>query len=149
MHSALIRGGLDGRIIMISLMAASEKPQITVCESDYDRLTTLAEAAEHSRPEIAEFLLGEMNRAVVVADEALPAQVVRMHAEARIRTETGAERTLHLVYPAEANVSEHRISILSPIGAALIGLQEGQSIEWTGANGGTHRLSVLTVRPPA
>jgi regulator of nucleoside diphosphate kinase len=56
---------------------------------------------------------------------------------------TGQERTVLLVYPDEADVSEGKISVLTPIGAALIGLSIGQSIEWQTPAGGWRSLTVL------
>jgi regulator of nucleoside diphosphate kinase len=58
------------------------------------------------------------------------------------------QRRVTLVYPVEADIAEGRISILTPIGAALIGLSQGQSIAWTARDGRRHRLTVLEVRQP-
>jgi regulator of nucleoside diphosphate kinase len=61
---------------------------------------------------------------------------------------TGQERTLTLAYPEDADISSGRISVLTPVGAALIGLSVGQSIEWETASGGLRSLTVLEVRGP-
>src|SRR3546814_3263969 len=56
-----------------------------------------------------------------------------------------AERTVRLVYPAEADIAEGRMSILTPVGAGLIGLSVGQSINWPDRGGIEHRLTIVAV----
>ena len=63
----------------------------------------------------------------------------------RFTTDTGEDRTITLVFPSDADISAGKVSILTPIGAALIGLSAGQSIDWTGRNGHPHRLVVESV----
>ena len=57
----------------------------------------------------------------------------------------GAARRVTLVYPGEADIAEGKVSVLTPIGTALIGLRKGQAIDWTAINGRTHRLTVVSV----
>ena len=64
------------------------------------------------------------------------------------RPDNGVERTVTLVYPAEADIAQNRISVLTPVGTALIGLARGQSITWTARNGTRHVLSVIAVTDP-
>ena len=61
----------------------------------------------------------------------------------------GPARTLTLVYPADESLDAHRLSVMTPVGAALIGLSEGQSISWTARDGREHRLTVVSVMFPA
>ena len=82
-----------------------------------------------------------------MADTSLRSDVVRMGSTLRYATDTGEERTVSLVYPVDANIEAGRISILTPIGTALIGLSSGQSIEWEARDGRSHRLTVEHVAP--
>jgi regulator of nucleoside diphosphate kinase len=61
---------------------------------------------------------------------------------------TGRVQTVTLVYPQEADISKGRISVLTPIGTALIGLPVGKSIDWATRTGETKRLTVLKVCAP-
>jgi regulator of nucleoside diphosphate kinase len=64
------------------------------------------------------------------------------------RPDNGEDRTVTLVYPAEADISLNRISVLTPVGTALIGLAKGQSITWAARDGNRHVLSVIAVTNP-
>ena len=123
-------------------------PKIVIGQSDHASLTRLATDALERLPAVAEELLTELDRAKLVSDRAVPAHVVRMGSRVTFRAEDGPERRVELVYPGRADISEGRISIMTPIGAALIGLAEGQSIAWTARDGKAHRLTVLKVDPP-
>ena len=61
---------------------------------------------------------------------------------------SGADRTVELVYPKEADISAGRISILTPIGAGLIGLRAGQSIHWPDRDGKERWLRIISVVQP-
>jgi regulator of nucleoside diphosphate kinase len=71
-----------------------------------------------------------------------------MGSTVRYVTDTGDDRTVTLVYPAEADISSGKVSILTPIGAALIGLSPGQSIDWQARDGRFHRLTIESVQRP-
>ena len=96
-------------------------------------------------PDIAEELLAEMDRATVVAADALPADVVRMGSTVTFRTADGRTRRVTLVFGGAADISLDRISILTPVGTALIGLAVGQSITWTTRDGREQELTVVSV----
>ncbi|MCC7281401.1 MAG: nucleoside diphosphate kinase regulator [Acetobacteraceae bacterium] len=125
------------------------KPRIVVSEIDHRRLSDLATGALSKFPDVAEALAYEMDRAEVVAAGAVPQNVVQMGSVVEFRTEAGQQRRITLVYPPEADISANRISILTPIGTALIGLAPGQSIRFATYDGREHALSVLGVEPPA
>jgi regulator of nucleoside diphosphate kinase len=127
---------------------AEPMPTIVVSETDYARLTGLAAAAEEHAPDIASVLQAEMDRAHIVPVDAFPADAVRMGSTVQFRSDTGQQRRVTLVFPGEADIAEGRISILTPIGAALIGLSPGQSIAWSARDGRRHRLTVLSVEQP-
>ncbi|EKF17430.1 nucleoside diphosphate kinase regulator [Nitratireductor pacificus] len=121
------------------------KPSITISETDYERLSGLAEALEDRNPEISETMMAELDRARVVRDSALAGTVVRMGSTLTYTADAGEPKTVTLVYPGDADIEQGRISITTPVGTALLGLKEGQSIDWAARNGQIHRLTVLTV----
>ena len=121
-------------------------PQIIVSNADYERLTDLANASLERLPDVARELLSEMDRAQVVEADAVPANVVRMGSTVTFKSDDGHTRTLKLVYPADESLDQHRISVMTPVGAALIGLAEGQSISWTARDGRRHELTVMKVK---
>lgn len=108
-------------------------PEIIVTKGDHERRFNLALLIEDSTPEVASVLLKEMDRARVV--ESVSADIVQMGSTIEFRTESGPERRVTLVYPGEADIAQNRVSILTPIGAALIGLSVGQSIAWSARDG--------------
>jgi regulator of nucleoside diphosphate kinase len=126
-----------------------QAPKIIVSESDHQRLTDLAMAVQDRMPEVADELLAEMDRAEIASPEKIPGNVVRMGSTLRFRSDDGQEREVTLVFPGEADIAQGKISILTPVGAALIGLSEGQSIMWATRDGEKRRLTVLSVAAPA
>jgi len=130
---------------MSKQLGADVLPNIVVSQPDYESLTGLAEAVEDRLPEIASVLQAEMERAQVVAVNAVPANVVRMGSTVEFQPDGGQRRRVTLVFPGDADISEGKISILTPIGTALIGLAPGQSIAWVARDGRRQRLTVLAV----
>jgi len=122
-------------------------PNITLSTSDHQRLSLLALSGPGSDPDAADDLLNELDRASIVTDARLPGDVVRMGSLVRFRAGRD-ERTALLVYPAEADIASGRISVLTPVGAALIGLRTGQSISFRTRDGRPQMLTVLRVLPP-
>lgn len=126
------------------------KPNIRISETDHLRLSALANAVAARSPAVSEELFAELERARIVPDSSLSADVVRMGSTVTFKPDNGDAKTVMLVFPSEADISASKISILTPIGTALIGLSLGQSIMWTSRDGHFHELSVLDVskRPP-
>ncbi|MGE0259560.1 MAG: nucleoside diphosphate kinase regulator [Alphaproteobacteria bacterium] len=123
-----------------------KKPNITLLAAEHDRLSALADAAAQSDPEAADMLAEELERARVVNRLHAPKNIVRMGSDVLFRDDTTKEiRRVSLVFPNEADISRNKVSVLTPIGAALIGLRAGQSIAWRTRNGETRRLTVLKV----
>jgi regulator of nucleoside diphosphate kinase len=119
-----------------------ERPPIVLTGADRARLTTLADAATQDNPDVARFLHEELARADVVPEGA--AGSVTMGSEVKFTDHRSPRvRRCKLAYPDETNDS-HSISVLTPIGSALLGLGPGQSINWTDA-GTEQRLTVLEV----
>lgn len=130
---------------MIELTQHSTKPSILVSDIDYKRLSGLAAAAGGGFADIAEELQIELERARVAPAAALPADVVRMGSTVEFRSDDGQQKRVTLVFPGDANIAEGRISILTPIGVALIGLSAGQSMTWLSRDGRKHELTVIGV----
>lgn len=117
---------------------------IIVAESDYQRLSALIEAAQSAA---AEALDAELSRAEIVADILLPPDTVAMGSTVTFRDrDSGEQTTVTLVYPREADVDRMRISVLSPVGSALIGLGIGGAIDWPLPGGRQRRLEVIAVK---
>jgi len=123
----------------------SQKPSIVIGETHHQRLNKLALAAADRLPDISDGLLLELERARVVSDTAVPRNIVRMGSTVEYETDTGDGRTVTLVYPKDADISEGRISVLTPIGTALLGLSAGQTMGWTTRDDRRHKLTVLAV----
>ncbi|MEO8684700.1 MAG: nucleoside diphosphate kinase regulator, partial [Devosia sp.] len=128
---------------MPSMTSLNLRPELVLGEADHRKLVALALAGIGHSSEAGDDLLYELERAQVVSDEALPAAVVHMGSRVTYRPDNGDARTVTLVYPVDADISAGRISVLTPIGTALIGLSQGQSITWTARNGQRHVLTVL------
>lgn len=126
----------------------NRKPAITVTRTDSERLGRLAESFADRNPLVAEELLAELDRAKLIDDGRLAADVVRMGSSLRFTSDLGEDRRVTLVFPGEADIAEGKVSILTPIGVALIGLAAGQSIDWIARDGRTHRLTVESVDVP-
>jgi regulator of nucleoside diphosphate kinase len=123
-------------------------PRIVVSAREAERLTALGNAALQRWPDMADSLLRELERADVVPDPLMPPNVVRMNSIVEFETDGGQKRKVQLVFPPEADIGAGKISVLTPIGTALIGLSPGQSMTWSGNDGREHRLNVLTVGTP-
>lgn len=116
---------------------------LILTKADFENLTSLINTAN---AKAAELLEEELNRASVVPDGELPADVVSMNSQVRFQDlETEKETVVTLVYPHDANIEESKISILAPVGSALIGLRVGQVIQWPVPNGKEKRFKVLSV----
>ena len=116
---------------------------IIVAEPDHDLLTDLALAGLDKAPG-AVLLFEELARAKVAP--LLPPFVVGIGSVATFTYNDSRYRDYMLVYPQTADFAKHRISVLTPVGAMLLGLAEGQSIDWAADDGVTHRIALEQVR---
>jgi regulator of nucleoside diphosphate kinase len=123
-------------------------PNIVVTTEDHRMLSKLAYAGINEASTVADDLLYELDRASVLPPEQVPLDVVRMGSLVRYRTTDGDQRDVTLVFPADADIERNRISVMTPIGAALIGLSKGQSITWLTRDGRKQVLTVLSVAQP-
>lgn len=104
--------------------------------------------AQHDSEHLQE-LAEELERAVVLGADEVSHKVVTMNKPVKVLDlETGARHELTLVTPAEANVDAKRISVLAPLGTALLGYQEGDDVEWL-MPGGLRRLRIESVAEQA
>lgn len=121
-------------------------PQITVSTLDLVRLNALLDSpAAHAQPDLEDLRM-ELDRARVVEPEAMPPNVATMNSTIRFVIEpSGKEFELTLSYPEDVLGRSDRISILAPVGSALLGLSVGQEIEWPVPGGKTVRVRVIDV----
>lgn len=119
-------------------------PAIALARSDHERLMNLTDVLAERDPATADRLAAELDRARVVADHRLPGDTVRMGATVRFRLD-GEERQAQLVYPGDADIAAGRISVLTPVGTALIGLKVGQGLGWVGNDGRPHAVEIVAV----
>ncbi|GGC36468.1 hypothetical protein GCM10011504_13550 [Siccirubricoccus deserti] len=128
---------------------AALRPPLLMSDEGYAHLVALAEVSQRKNPLVARLLLEEADRAELVPEGELPAAVVTLGSQVEFSdSATGATRQVQLVLPGGADLAEGRISVLSLVGAGLIGLSAGQAIDWPTQDGRLRRLSVLQVQPP-
>jgi regulator of nucleoside diphosphate kinase len=109
-------------------------------------IVTQADAALLGMMRLNEALRRELDRAIVVSSEAVPADVATMNSQVRYTDETdGVTRTVALVFPPAARGGSAMVSVLSPVGSALLGLSAGQTIEWEFPDGSRHKIKLEEV----
>ena len=113
---------------------------IIITKTDLQRLLPMLDV--HT----SDSLEGELHRAVIVEPRAVPADVVTMNSEVVYEDcTTFAKRCVRIVYPKDADAARGHVSVLAPIGSALLGLRVNQSIEWR-VPSGTKRIRVVEIR---
>jgi len=122
---------------------STQEPKIVVTSTDMERLRTLIDT---TAGEQAETLDAELLNAEVVEPTQVPPDVVTMNSRVVYRDEdTHETREVTLSYPKDASLEQGRVSVLAPVGAALLGLSVGQEIEWQLPGGKHKRLRILSV----
>ena len=122
----------------------AQLPPITVSTLDLARLEALLEKQPES--DAVTRLENELDRAKVVAPADVPDNIVTMNSTITFAMASGKETfTKTLCYPRDMDSSNNKISVLAPIGAALLGLSVGQTIEWPAPNGKTLQVSISAV----
>lgn len=125
---------------------SGRRPRLVIDADSMERLEALAHGALRRNPDLADRFLEELGRARVVPLPKLPSNVVAIGRAVTYRDEsTGQEKTIVPVFPEEADIARGRISVLTPIGVALIGLAEGASLHWDTRDGERRMLTVLRV----
>jgi regulator of nucleoside diphosphate kinase len=118
-------------------------PQIYLTQNDLDQLLKLVESQPGKRFEKLE---SELVRANVVSREKIPRDVVTMNSRVIFENETTRERReVTLVYPGSADIDAGKVSVLVPVGTALLGLRAGQSIDWELPGGEKQRFRIVEV----
>ena len=122
-----------------------ELPEIVITGPDHERLSDLLATLPESHPVGAQ-LTAELDRAEVVEPEEIPPDVVTMNSRVVVEELATSDRhVLTLVYPSAADFSQGRLSILAPVGAALLGLRAGQTIDWPLRDGRRKQVRVVEV----
>ncbi|MGH8161807.1 MAG: nucleoside diphosphate kinase regulator [Gammaproteobacteria bacterium] len=124
----------------------SKKPDIVISSRDAERLETLLESLPAQVLPDMEALREELDRADIVAPEKMPPSVVTMNSTVRFRMASSEKDfRVTLVYPRDVGGGADRISILAPVGSALLGLSVGDEIEWPRPGGGRIRLTIAEI----
>ena len=122
------------------------RPAIIINELDAERLDRLLERPEFANQAVAQALNEELDRAQLLTPETMPADVVTMNSRVRFRDLTNNEEHVRtLIYPHLPNDAEDGLSVMAPIGAALLGLRVGDVIRWDLPNGGQTHIEVLAL----
>ena len=130
--------------------AADARPPINILASESDVVADLALRAENRHPVVAAMLLEEIERADLHDSDTLPTGAIRLGSEIEfIEERTQQLRNVKLVLPFDADIAEGRISILTPIGAAMYGLKAGDAIDWPDIEGKERRITIKRVDQPS
>lgn len=140
--------GPGPRFTKINLEGVMDRPDIIITEFDLKRLKAILESPAFHAGRDKEHLIElgkELEKAVVVKPEEVPPDVVTMNSKVRVRDmQSGEEKDYTLVFPHQADVTKDKISVLAPIGTALLGYRAGDTIELAVPDG-TRVLKVESV----
>jgi len=128
----------------------SKKPDITISSLDAERLEQLLESLPPSSAAGRTELEAELARATIVAPQQMPPNVVTMNSTVKFAMlASGEEFEMTLVYPKDMDANGKTVSILAPVGSALLGLSQGDEIEWPNRSGGltTVKVTAVTYQP--
>lgn len=118
-------------------------PEIYLSEADAERLRGLLFQIPRPKRELLE---QELERAEILPDERLPAQIITMNSRVEFQDEaTGERKTVSLVFPHDSDAAHGRVSVLAPVGTALLGMSVGQRVSWPMPDGRFRTLKVLSV----
>nr|MBS0019849.1 nucleoside diphosphate kinase regulator [Gammaproteobacteria bacterium] len=122
------------------------KPKVIISSLDAERLEKVIESLPSKSFPGKHDLEAELDRAEVVEPKDVPATVVTMNSTVRFEVDSSLEEfCLTLVYPRDVDASGEKISILAPVGSALLGLSQGDEIEWPKPGGGMLRVRIKEV----
>ncbi|MBB1311001.1 nucleoside diphosphate kinase regulator [Pseudoalteromonas sp. SR44-5] len=124
----------------------NKKPELIISSLDADRLYDLMESLPAGSFAGEKELEAELGRATIVEPKDVPSTVVTMNSTVNFIVEsTKEEFTKTLVYPKNADASADKISILAPVGSALLGLSQGDEIEWPKPSGGLIKVKIKAI----
>ena len=120
-------------------------PPITVSSRDLARLEQLLDSPGLRHVPAAIALGRELERATVLPPERMPADVVTMNSQVRIEDmDTGEQNIYTLVFPSDARIAERKVSILAPIGTAMLGYRVGDTVDWP-VPAGTRKVRIKEI----
>ncbi len=125
-----------------------KRGRIVITQSDFEKLERLLSSPTAVKPhdeQHRQALAEELDGAIVVAEGDVPDDVLTMNSRARVRDlTTRREFECQIVLPGKADPGKNRISVLAPIGTALLGYRAGDTVEWP-VPAGLRRLRILAV----
>lgn len=122
------------------------RPPIVVSSLDMDRLELLLDSLPAAQAGTRETLLEELARAELVEPENMPCNVVTMNSRVRFVLDGAPEEfDMSLAYPKDVDGAPDKLSVLTPVGNALLGLAEGDSIDWARPGGGRFKVTVREI----
>ncbi|MBN2383075.1 nucleoside diphosphate kinase regulator [bacterium] len=125
---------------------------IYITQADFEKLSKLIETTGGHDRSSARSLRDELDLAIILSQEEIPPDVVTMNSRVIFQDEqTGQQRVVTLVYPRDSKPEEGKISVLAPIGTAILGLKVGESIDWSlpGQRSVTLRIMAVEYQPEA
>ena len=124
----------------------AKQTKVILTSQDFDRLEALLASLPPNAFPGKTALQAELERAEIVEPEKVPPDVVTMNSTVRFQLlETGEEFQLTLVYPKDVQGHADRISVLAPVGSALLGMSVGDELEWPKPGGGVSTVRVVEV----
>jgi regulator of nucleoside diphosphate kinase len=142
------------QIIIKTILENTQMSERAIFITEYDAKRLLdiindPSKLQHREPDCLKSLEKELSRAQIVASKEIPPDVVTMNSSVCvIDMETGEEESYTLVFPDDADVIEGRISILAPIGTAMLGYKAGDSFEWDVPGGKRHlKIKEIVYQP--
>ena len=121
----------------------NNRPEITISSLDAQRLFTLIESLPTKKMVGISELEEELARAIIVDPKEIPTTIVTMNSTVKFTVEASREEFLMtLVYPKDLELKGDKISILAPVGSALLGLAQGDQIEWPKPGGGLIKITI-------
>ena len=134
---------------MATTSAVSNRPPIHLLAAESDMIANLALQSEQKLPVVSAMLLEEIERADLHDRATMPEGHVRLNSRVTFVDEkTGQVRDVQLVLPGDADIAQGRVSIMTPMGAALYGLAQGHSIEWPDLCGNFRAIRICRVTEP-
>ena len=125
-----------------------EKRTIYITEFDLDRLDSLISTSNLGKLDKQHLLelKAELDRAEIVSPQEIPADVITMISQVRLHDlDSGEEMIYTIVFPHEANIQKNKVSILAPVGVALLGYRLGDVVEWPMPGGKIRRLEIQDI----
>lgn len=124
----------------------NDNTPVVLCEDDHRKLSELMNLGSKAHADHEMTLAHEIGRAIVVKNDAFPANTIRIGSQVRIKDlSNGKEKDFQIVMPSEADIKTQKISVLSPMAAAIIGFRAGDEVNWKMPSG-LKKLKILDVK---